>query len=111
MNSAFRIIKLIFLVVSILLCLAIPVAGLVSTATSYQGVCHGFTDSQHACSWIEFAGTEMFWTSFLFIPLLFAASIVWLVMSAIQFVAAMVKKRREDASHQNDSRKSLNGKI
>ena len=99
MNRAFRIIKLVFLVLAILLCLAIPVAGLVSTATGWHGVCHGFTDGQHNCSWWEYAGTEMFWASFLFVPLLFAASIVWLLMSAIQFIMVKVKNRREGASH------------
>ena len=98
MNRAFRIIKLIFLVVGILLCLAIPVAGIVSAATSWDGICYGFTDSQHGCSWWEYAGTEMFWASFLFIPLLFGAAVVWLLMSAVQFVMAMAKKRREKDS-------------
>ena len=87
MQRAFRIIKLVFLVLSILLCLAIPIAGLVSTATSWEGICYGFTDGQHDCPWWEYAGTEMFWTSFLFIPLLFAASVIWLLMAALQFFA------------------------
>jgi len=47
MQRTFRIIKLIFFGISILLCLAIPVAGLVSTATSWEGICYGFTDGQH----------------------------------------------------------------
>jgi hypothetical protein len=94
-TRVFRIIKLIFLVLSILLCLAIPVAGLVSTTTSWEGICYGFTDGQHACPWWEYAGTEMFWASFLFIPLLFGAAVIWLVMSALQFVIAMVQKRKE----------------
>jgi len=110
MNRAFRVIKLVFLVLAILLCLAIPVAGLVSTATGWHGVCHGFTDGQHNCSWWEFAGTEMFWASFSFVPLLFAASIIWLVMAAIQFILAKVQKRREGASHLNDSGNPLNEK-
>ena len=103
MTRIFRIIKLIFLVLSLLLCLAIPIVGLVSTATSWQGICYGLTDSQHACPWWEYAGTEMFWASFLFIPLLFAAAVVWLVMAAIQFVVAKVKKRREKANSTNMS--------
>ena len=98
MNRAFRIIKLIFLVVDILLCLVIPVAGIVSAATGWDGICYGFTDGQHNCSWWEYAGIEMFWASFLFIPLLFGAAVVWLLMSAVQFVMAMVKKRREKDS-------------
>jgi hypothetical protein len=86
-TRVFRIIKLVFLVLSILLCLAIPVAGLISTATSWEGICYGFTDSQHNCPWWEYAGTEMFWASFLFIPLLFAAAVIWLGMATAQFIA------------------------
>jgi hypothetical protein len=97
-NRIFCIIKLIFLVIGILLCLAIPVAGIVSAATSWEGICYGFTDGQHDCSWWEYARTEMFWASFLFIPLLFGATLVWLLMSAVQFIMAMVKKRREKNS-------------
>ena len=93
-NRIFRIIKLIFLVISILLCLAIPVAGIISTTTTWEGICYGFTDGQHDCPWWEYAGTEMFWASFLFIPLLFGAALVWLVMSAVQFFMAMKKKQK-----------------
>jgi hypothetical protein len=94
-NRAFRIIKLIFLIASILLCLAIPAAGLVSTATGWKGSCSGFDDGQWACPWWEYARNEMFWASFLFIPLLFVASLVWLVMAAAQFITAKVQKRKE----------------
>ena len=93
MNRVFRIIKLIFLIVSILLCLAIPVVGLISTATSWEGVCES-ASGWYACPWWKFAGNEMLWSSFLFIPLLFGAAVVWLLMSAVQFVMAMVKKRK-----------------
>jgi hypothetical protein len=92
MQRAFRIIKLIFLGISILLCLAIPVVGLISTATSWGGVCESMS-GLYACPWWKFAGNEMLWLLFLFIPLLFAAAVIWLVMSAIQFVMAIVKKR------------------
>jgi len=95
MQRTFRIIKLIFLGLSILLCLAIPIVGIVSTAIGWEGICYGFTDSQHDCPWWEYAGMEMFWTSFLFIPLLFAASIVWLVIALIQFVLEEVNKRKQ----------------
>ena len=99
----FRIIKLIFLILSILLCLAIPVAGIISTITGWEGICYGFTDGQHDCSWWEYATTEMFWASFLFIPLLFAAAVIWLVISAVQFILAMLKKRRENTTPSNMS--------
>jgi hypothetical protein len=102
-KRAFRIIKLIFLVISILLCLAIPVAGAVSTITSWEGVCYGFTDGQHDCPWWEFAGTEMFWASFLFIPLLFGAVVFWLLIAALQFIMAKVQKRKQTQISQNDT--------
>jgi hypothetical protein len=95
-NRAFRIIKLIFLVISILLCLAIPVVGLVSTATIWEGVCENASGLVE-CPWWKFAGNEMLWMSFLFIPLLFGAAVIWLVMSAVQFVMAMVNKQKEKA--------------
>jgi hypothetical protein len=96
MNRAFRIIKLVFLALGILLCLAIPVAGIVSTTTSWEGICYGFTDGQHNCSWWEYARNEMFWASFLFIPLLFGATIVWLAIAGIQFVVTKVQKRKNN---------------
>ena len=88
MTRAFRTIKLVFLVVSIFLCLAIPVAGLVSTTRNWDGTCQGFNHEETNCAWWQFAGMEMVWTSFLFIPLLFVAAVVWLVMAVAQFIAA-----------------------
>jgi hypothetical protein len=102
---AFRIIKLVFLAASLLLCLAIPVAGLISTATGWEGICYGFSDGQHNCPWWEYAGMEMFWTSFLFVPLLFVAALVWLVMAVAQFVLA-----RKSASHLKEGASPLNEK-
>ena len=102
MNRIFRIIKLVFLVIGILLCLAIPVAGIVSTLTSWEGICEG-ANGLYACPWWKFAGNEMLWMSFLFIPLLFGAAVIWLVMSAVQFVKAMVKKRKENTAPPNMS--------
>lgn len=98
MQRAFRIIKLIFLVAGILLCLAIPVAGIVSTVTGWHGMCQGFNHDTWRCPWWEYAGTEMLWASFSFIPLLFGAAVVWLAMSAVQFVSSTVKKQKEKVS-------------
>lgn len=93
MKKTFQIIKLIFLFLSILLCLAIPVIGLASTAINYHGICYGFTDGQSACSWLEYARNEIFWASFIFIPLLFLASMIWLFMAALQFIAEIKGKK------------------
>lgn len=95
MKRAFRIIKLVTLVMAILLLLAIPITALVSTATSWQGVCHGFTDGQVDCPWWKYAGYEMFWASFIFIPFLFITAIAWLGMSLAQFIDLQVERRRQ----------------
>jgi len=95
MHRTFRIIKLIFLVTGILLLIAIPIVGLVSTANNYHGVCLDSTNGEHPCTWMQYAGNEMFWTTFIFIPFLFLASIVWLGMSAAQFIAEMRQKRKK----------------
>ena len=97
MHRTFRIIKLIFLVTGILLLIAVPIVGLVSTANSYQGVCLDSTNGDHPCTWMQYAWNEMFWASFIFIPFLFLVSIVWLVMAAVQFIVAMRQKRKEKA--------------
>lgn len=96
MERAFRLIKLVFLVLSALLCLAIPVAGLVSTALGWEGICYGFTDGQWGCPWWEYARNEMFWASFLFVPLLFLATLAWLAIALVQFVAQRVRKSSTD---------------
>jgi hypothetical protein len=90
--------KLIFLIAGILFCLAIPIVGVGSTAINYHGICYGFTDSQSPCTWMEFARNEMFWASFIFIPLLFFAAVVWILMAAVQFVVEMRQKHKEKAS-------------
>jgi hypothetical protein len=98
MNRTFRIVKLIFLVLSMLACLAIPAVGLVSTAVNYQGVCPGFTDGQAPCPWWMFARNEMFWASFIFIPLLFLAAVAWLVMAAVQFITSLKNRKNNPAT-------------
>jgi hypothetical protein len=95
MNRAFRIIKFIFLVIGLLLLLSIPVSGLVSTAVNWKGVCFGFTDGQWECPWWEYAGDEMFWAMFIFIPFLFIATLVFLGMSLAQFIVSLAQKRRQ----------------
>lgn len=96
MTRVFRIIKLTFLVISILLCLAIPVAGIFSTVKNWEGACQGFNQDETACPWWEYAGTEMFWAAFVFIPLLFGAGVVWLVMAAAQFINAKMRKQKNN---------------
>jgi hypothetical protein len=96
MGRTFRIIKLVFLVIAVLLCLAIPVLGLISTALSWHGICYGFTDGQAPCSWWEYARNEMFWASFIIIPLLLLASVTWLGMSLVQFIKSKLDTRQKE---------------
>lgn len=97
MQRILRIIKLIFLGISIFLCLAIPIAGLVSSVTSWEGICYGVTDGSHECSRWEFFWREIFWASFIFIPLLFVASLVWIVIAIIQFVTERVNRKKRES--------------
>jgi len=95
MQRTFHVIKLIFLVTGILLLIAIPIVGLISTTNTYQGFCPDAANGERPCTWMQYAGNEMFWASFIFIPFLFLASIVWLGMSAAQFIVAMRQRRKE----------------
>ena len=36
----------------------------------------------------------MFWSLFIFIPLFFLASVVWLIMAAVQFIVEMKQKKK-----------------
>ncbi|MDX9993400.1 MAG: hypothetical protein RBS68_15270 [Anaerolineales bacterium] len=95
MNRKIRILKLIFLVIVLLLCLAVPIFGLVSTATSWHGSCYGFTDGQWQCPWWEYAQTEIFWALMIFIPVLFVLSLAWIGMACVQFILAQLEKRKK----------------
>jgi hypothetical protein len=80
MSRKFQITKNVFLVLTTLIILAIPVASLIITANNWQGGCL-FGAS---CPWWEFAGIIMFGISPKFIPFLVATSLVWIVMSVFQ---------------------------
>lgn len=96
MQRAFCIVKRVFLVLTLLLLLAVPVVGLVSAAFNWEGVCYGFTDGESPCSWWEFARNEMFWAMFIFVPFLFLASLVYIGMSLAEFIAGLVRRRRSE---------------
>ena len=86
-----RIMNWIFLAATVFLLLAIPLMGLGSASANWKGMCYGFTDSQAPCSWWEFAKNEMFWSAFLFVPLLVMTLGAWLIVSIIHWV---VRARR-----------------
>jgi hypothetical protein len=70
MKLNFRIIVLVLLTITILCAASIPLTGIISAATSYQGKCYGFTDSVRDCTFWEFARNEMdFMMILTFIPL------------------------------------------
>ena len=79
-----RIMNWIFMAASIFLLLASPLLGIGSAFVNWHGMCYGFTDSQWACPWWEFAKNEMFWSAFLFVPLLVMTLGAWLVANLIQ---------------------------
>ena len=93
MERVFRLLKRITLIAGLLLLLAVPASGLISTARNYAGVCYGFTDGQAPCPWWQYAVNEMFWASFIFIPFLALATLLWLGMSAAQFIASLIQKK------------------
>ena len=95
MNRAFRILKLIFLITGLLLLIAIPVSGLISTAVNWHGSCEKGAQEPGPCSWGEYALQEMFWSIFIFIPFLFLATLLLLGLSIIQFITSLVKKHRQ----------------
>jgi uncharacterized membrane protein YjgN (DUF898 family) len=96
MQRAFRIVKRIFLVLTLLLLLAVPVVGLVSAAFNWEGVCYGFTDGESPCSWWEFARNEMFWATFIFVPFFFLDALVYIRMTLAEFIASLIRRRRRE---------------
>lgn len=94
MNRTIRIIKLIFLGIALLLCLAVPVIGLVSTAQHWQGICSDLNGGQLPCTWWQYARAEMFWALMVFIPFMFVTSLVWVGMALVQFIASQIGKRK-----------------
>jgi phosphotransferase system glucose/maltose/N-acetylglucosamine-specific IIC component len=104
MSRAFRIIKLVFLVLGLLLLLAIPVTGLISAAVHYEGVCERQAGEPSPCSWWQYAVNEMFWVMFIFIPYFFAAAVAWTGMSLVQFIQTMVRKYRSRGAEEQESR-------
>jgi len=104
MSRAFRIIKLVFLVLGLLMLLAVPVTGLISAAAHWEGVCERQAGEPSPCSWWEFAVKEMFWVMFIFIPYFFAAGVAWTGMSLAQFIQSLVRKYRSRAAEEPESR-------
>lgn len=94
MERAFRVVKRIFLILTVLLLIVVAAIGLFSALFNWQGVCDQADGTQAPCSRLGFAINEMFWATFLFIPFFFIATLVYLGMSLAQFIAMLVVKRR-----------------
>lgn len=103
MSRVFRVIKLVFLGLGLLLLLTIPVTGLISAASHWEGVCEMEAGQEEPCSWWEYAVNEMFWMLFIFIPYFFAAALAWAGMAVVQFVHPMVQKVRARGAAKSDS--------
>ncbi len=95
MNRTIRIIKLLFLGIALLLCLAVPVIGLVSTVQHWQGTCNDLNGGQLPCTWWDYARGEMFWALMVFIPFMFVTSLAWIGMALVQFIASQLEKRKK----------------
>jgi hypothetical protein len=96
MSRIFRISRNIFLGIALLASLSIPVMGLVSTATGWHGICYGFTDGQWPCGWWEYARNEMFWASFIAVPVLLVGLVPWLGMTFIQAIVSSKNKHQHE---------------
>ena len=75
----FRIIFPMMAVLSLLIILAPLILGLASALFTYHGNCYGFTDGSWACSWQEYASSQVFWSALLDIPLSMYLFPCWLV--------------------------------
>jgi len=87
MSRNFRNIKTIFLVLSVLLFLAIPVVSLISTALFWDGTCSGFFTFGESCTWWDYAMINLILISFIAIPLFFVTLLIWVVMVFVQLFA------------------------
>ena len=95
MQNKLRIARLVSRIIVILIVVAIPTLGLISTSTSWQGTCYGFTDGTWACPWTEFFGNQMGYIAiFSIMPLALFGSL-WLLLTIIHII---LKKRGENAS-------------
>jgi hypothetical protein len=79
-----HVVNWILLIVSVCLLLVVPIMGVWSGFTTWDGNCYGFTDGKTPCSQWEYIQNEMFFSSFLFVPLLVMTLGVWLVVNIIQ---------------------------
>jgi len=91
MSRRFLIIRNIFLVLSILLILAIPVVSLLSTALFWHGSCSELFPFGDSCTWWQYTMVNVILISFIAIPLLFVTLPVWLVMVGVQLYAERKK--------------------
>lgn len=95
MQRAFRLIKRIFVILTLLLLLAVLVIGLASAAFNWRGVCDDIAYGERPCTWWEFARSEIFWATFLLIPFLFVAAVAYFGMSLAEFIAQFARKQKE----------------
>jgi len=93
MKKTFQWINRILLGLGLLLVLVVVIGGLISAALNWQGTCEDASGVQMTCSWGRFALQEMFWGAFLLIPYFFLATLVYLVMTLVQFIASLRKRR------------------
>ena len=91
MSRKFRIVKTVFLWLSIVLFLAIPIGSLISTALFWQGTCSWFFTFGEKCTWQTYTMLGIITISIFVVPVLFVTFSVWLSMTAAQFITARRK--------------------
>ncbi len=100
--KAVRIINWVFMALTLCFALAIPVLGIGSAAVNWNGTCYGFTDSQWACPFWEFAQNEMFWASFIFTPLTMMTLGMWGVLTMIRWGMRLYWKTKSIQTNGSD---------
>lgn len=91
MSRKFRIVKTVFLWLSIVLFLAIPVVSLISTTLFWEGACSWFFTFGEKCTWQTYTMLGMVTISIFIVPFLFVTFSVWVSMVAAQFFTTRKK--------------------
>jgi hypothetical protein len=92
MSRVFLVTRSVFLVVSILLFLAIPVIGFFATVFSYNGTCSGVFSFDQPCAWWQYMALTMIYTAFFALPPFLVTLLIWAVMTLIQLFTTRKKK-------------------
>lgn len=91
MSRTFRVIRSVFLILSVLLCVAIPTVGFGATVFAYNGTCTAAYSFNQPCEWWQYTAIAMIYMAAFAIPALFVTLLIWVVMTFMQFFATRRK--------------------